>query len=77
MRVIGRIGRIGSIVGALILWALNKFFSDHGGWYLMGLGLLAIGVTIFFKQGLWDRLQQRHGWSLFPTTRRLERRGAP
>ncbi len=73
MVVIGGIGRIeGPIVGALIFWALNKFFSDYGSWYLMGLGAMAIGVTIFFKQGLWGWLQQRHGWSLFPTTRRLE-----
>ena len=76
MVVIGGIGRIeGPIVGALVFWALNKFFSDYGSWYLMGLGLLAIGVTIFFKQGLWGWLQQRRGWSLFPTTRRLEQRG--
>jgi branched-chain amino acid transport system permease protein len=76
MVVIGGIGRIeGPIVGALVFWALNKFFSDYGSWYLMGLGLLAIGVTIFFKQGLWGWLQQRHGWSLFPTMRRLEGRG--
>jgi len=74
--VIGGIGRIeGPIVGAIVFWALNKFFSDYGSWYLMGLGLLAIGVTIFFKQGLWGWLQQRHGWSLFPITRRLEQRG--
>jgi branched-chain amino acid transport system permease protein len=73
MVVIGGIGRIeGPIVGALVFWALNKFFSDYGSWYLMGLGLLAIGVTIFFKQGLWGWLQQRGGWSLFPTTRRLD-----
>jgi branched-chain amino acid transport system permease protein len=72
MVVIGGIGRIeGPIVGALIFWALNKFFSDYGSWYLMGLGLLAIGVTIFFKQGLWGWLQQHWGWSLFPTTRWL------
>jgi branched-chain amino acid transport system permease protein len=73
MVVIGGIGRVeGPIVGAVIFWALNKFFSDYGSWYLMGLGAMAIGVTIFFKQGLWGWLQQRHGWSLFPTTRRLE-----
>jgi branched-chain amino acid transport system permease protein len=72
MVVIGGIGRIeGPIVGALVFWALNKFFSDYGSWYLMGLGLLAIVVTIFFKQGLWGWLQQRWGWSLFPTTRWL------
>jgi len=72
MVVIGGIGRIeGPIVGALVFWALNRFFSDYGSWYLMGLGLLAIVVTIFFKQGLWGWLQQRWGWSLFPTTRWL------
>jgi branched-chain amino acid transport system permease protein len=72
MVVIGGIGRIeGPIVGALIFWALNKFFSDYGTWYLLGLGLLAIVVTIRFKQGLWGWVQQRHGLSLFPTQRTL------
>ena len=72
MVVIGGIGRIeGPIVGALVFWALNKFFSDYGSWYLMGLGLLAIVVTVFFNQGLWGWLQQRHGWTLFPTQRTL------
>jgi len=72
MVVIGGIGRIeGPIVGALIFWALNKYFSDYGTWYLLGLGLLAIVVTIYFKQGLWGWVQQRYGWSLFPTQRHL------
>lgn len=73
MVVIGGIGRIeGPIVGALVFWALNKLFSDYGTWYLLGLGLLAIVVTIFFKQGLWGWVQQRWGWTLFPTARRLK-----
>lgn len=73
MVVIGGIGRIeGPIVGALIFWALNKLFSDYGTWYLLGLGVLAIVVTIFFKQGLWGWVQQRWGWTLFPTSRRLK-----
>lgn len=75
MVVIGGIGRIeGPIAGAIIFWALNKFFSDYGTWYLLGLGLMAIVVTIsiFFKQGLWGWAQQRYGWTLFPTQRRLE-----
>jgi branched-chain amino acid transport system permease protein len=72
MVVIGGIGRIeGPIVGALVFWALNKFFSDYGTWYLLGLGLLAIVVTIYFKQGLWGWVQQRYGLSLFPTQRKL------
>jgi branched-chain amino acid transport system permease protein len=72
MVVIGGIGRIeGPIVGALIFWALNKFFSDYGTWYLLGLGLLAIVVTLYFKQGLWGWAQHTFGWSLFPTQRHL------
>jgi branched-chain amino acid transport system permease protein len=72
MVVIGGIGRIeGPIVGALIFWTLNKFFSSYGTWYLMGLGLLAIVVTIRFKQGLWGWAQQRFGIVLFPTQRTL------
>lgn len=73
MVVIGGIGRIeGPLVGALIFWALNKFFSDYGTWYLLGLGLLAIVVTIYFKQGLWGYVQEKWGWTLFPTMRKLE-----
>jgi branched-chain amino acid transport system permease protein len=72
MVVIGGIGRIeGPIVGALIFFVLNKTFSDYGTWYLLGLGLLAIVVTINFRQGLWGWAQQRRGWSLFPTQRTL------
>lgn len=72
MVVIGGIGRIeGPLVGALVFWGLNKFFSDYGTWYLFGLGLLAIVVTSFFKQGLWGYAQQRWGWTLFRTSRHL------
>jgi branched-chain amino acid transport system permease protein len=71
--VIGGIGRIeGPLVGALVFWALNKFFSDYGTWYLLGLGLLAIVCTIYFKQGLWGFAQQRWGWTLLPTSRTLK-----
>lgn len=73
MVLIGGIGRIeGPLVGAVVFWALNKFFSDYGTWYLIGLGLMAIVMTIYFKQGLWGYVQQRWGWSLFPMSRRLE-----
>lgn len=72
MVIIGGIGRIeGPLVGAIIFWALNKFFSDFGTWYLLGLGVLAIVTTIYFKQGLWGYAQQRWGWTLFPTARKL------
>jgi branched-chain amino acid transport system permease protein len=37
----------------------------------MGLGVTAIVVTMFFKQGLWGWVEQHHGWVLFPTRRTL------
>ncbi len=75
MVVIGGIGRIeGPIVGAMLFWFLNKFFSDYGSWYLVGLGLIAILVTLFFRDGLWGALHRRFGWSLFPTHRLLKAR---
>ncbi len=73
MVVVGGIGRIeGPIIGAVVFWALNKFFSDYGTWYLLGLGLLAIVVTLFFRQGLAGFVQQRWGWVAFPTQRTLK-----
>jgi len=70
--VIGGIGRIeGPMVGAVLFWLLNKFFADYGTWYQMGLGLLAVGVTMRFKQGLWGWVHSRWGLTLFPTQRLL------
>jgi len=72
MVVIGGLGSIeGPIIGALLFWGLNRFLSDYGTWYLMGLGLLAIITTLFFKQGLWGFVQLRWGWRIFPIERRL------
>ena len=38
---------------------------------LMGLGLLAIVVTMFFPQGLWGFVSRRYGLQLFPVGRRV------
>jgi branched-chain amino acid transport system permease protein len=74
MVVIGGLGRIeGPIIGTLLFWGLNRFLSDYGTWYLMGLGLLAIIVTLFFKDGLWGFAQARWGWRIFPVERRLSK----
>lgn len=73
MVVIGGLGRIeGPLIGAVVFWALNKFLSDYGTWYLLGLGVMAIVMTIYFKQGLWGYAHQRWGWTLLPTSRRLD-----
>ncbi len=70
--MIGGIGTIeGPIVGVLLFYMLNKFFSDYGTWYLVGLGLAAIVVTIKFPRGLWGSLSQRFDLHFFPVQRRL------
>ena len=61
--------RLGNGVAAAAAAAL---FSDRGTWYLTDLGLLAVVVTIFFRQRLWGRVQQRHRPSLFATQAALK-----
>jgi branched-chain amino acid transport system permease protein len=70
--LIGGLGTLeGPILGALIFFVLNKFLSDYGTWYLIGLGALAIVVTMFFPQGLWGFVSRRFGLQLFPVGRRV------
>jgi branched-chain amino acid transport system permease protein len=72
MVVIGGLGTIeGPIIGAVIFWALNKYFSDYGTYYLIGLGVLAIVMTIFLKKGLWGLIESRFDLRFFPVQRRL------
>lgn len=70
--MIGGIGTIeGPIVGVVLFYLLNKFFSDYGTWYLVGLGLLAIVVTIRLPRGLWGSVAHRYDLHFFPVQRRL------
>ena len=70
--MIGGIGTIeGPIVGVVLFYLLNRFFSDYGTWYLVGLGVLAIVVTIKFPRGLWGYVAQRFDLHFFPVQRRL------
>jgi branched-chain amino acid transport system permease protein len=50
---------------------LTKLFSDYGTWYLVGLGLLAVVVTIKLPRGLWGTVSDRFDLHLFPVRRRL------
>jgi branched-chain amino acid transport system permease protein len=70
--MIGGLGTLeGPIIGTLIFFLLNKFLSDFGTWYLVGLGALAIVVTMFFPQGIWGYVSRRFGWQLFPVARHV------
>jgi len=76
--MIGGIGRIeGPVIGAVVFWALNKFFSDYGTWYQIGLGLLAIVMVLFFREGLGGFLYRRFGVEMLPTRRILKLEPTP
>jgi branched-chain amino acid transport system permease protein len=75
--VIGGIGRLeGPILGVLVFWGLQTAFADYGSWYLLALGLLAIGTMLFAPRGLWGLVTDRTGLALFPVQRRLILEGA-
>jgi branched-chain amino acid transport system permease protein len=47
--VIGGIGALeGLVLGAQAFYLMRSCLSDFGPYYLMGLGLLAIAVMLFF-----------------------------
>ena len=70
--VIGGIGTMeGPVIGAVILYLLQRYLADFGAWYLILLGTLAIAVMLFAPRGLWGFVAERFGVTLFPTRRRL------
>ncbi|MES2113725.1 MAG: branched-chain amino acid ABC transporter permease [Pseudomonadota bacterium] len=74
--MIGGLGTIeGPILGAVVFWALNKFLSDYGTWYLIGLGTLAVIITLRFRTGLWGAIAHRYDVHFFPVQRRLRLSG--
>src|SRR5277367_1764177 len=72
MVVIGGIGTIeGPFIGMLIFIVLREFLADYGTYYLILLGLIAIGVMLKAPSGIWGWVIQRYDLQLFPVGRRL------
>jgi branched-chain amino acid transport system permease protein len=70
--MVGGIASIeGPIIGVIVFYLLTRLFSDYGTWYLVGLGLLAIVVTMYFPRGIWGYVSARSGLQLFPIRRHL------
>jgi branched-chain amino acid transport system permease protein len=67
MVLLGGLGTFeGPIVGALVLFGIQQQFQDQGSWYLVGLGLVAIVVTLLLPRGLWGSVVDRYGIRLLP-----------
>jgi branched-chain amino acid transport system permease protein len=69
MVLIGGIGTIeGPVMGALLYFFVDKYFSQSGLWYLVILGVIAIIATLFFPKGIWGEINARWNLSLFPVS---------
>jgi len=67
MVLLGGLGTFeGPVLGALVLFAVQEQFADQGSWYLVGLGTVAILVTLLFPRGLWGAFVDRSGVRLLP-----------
>jgi branched-chain amino acid transport system permease protein len=75
--VIGGLGTLeGPIIGTVLFYVLQQQFSSYGVWYLVALGVVAVGFAVWVPQGIWGWIAGRFDVHLFPL-RRLHRPGAP
>jgi branched-chain amino acid transport system permease protein len=76
MVLLGGLGTFeGPVLGALVLFGLQEQFADQGSWYLVGLGAVAIVVTLVAPRGLWGALVNRFGIRLMPVGYHVRRAG--
>lgn len=73
--LIGGVGTIeGPIIGVLVWFALRELLSTWiglpGGWYLIGMGAVAMAMSLWVPQGLWGLAQGRFGWRGWSVQRR-------
>lgn len=72
MVLVGGLGRIeGAIIGAVLFFVIETFFSAFGAWYLVGLGVVAVVFALFFPRGLWGWIQPRLAGEAIPTGYRV------
>ena len=73
MVLVGGIGTFeGPLLGAVAFFAIQHWFADKGAWYLIGLGVTAVGFALLLPRGLWGWVEQRLHVKLFPVGYHLE-----
>lgn len=71
--MVGGLGTIeGPVIGSVIFFALQYWLSSYGVWYLILIGMIAIVMTVRFRQGVWGQLAARSRISLFPVGYRVD-----
>jgi branched-chain amino acid transport system permease protein len=67
MVLLGGLGTFeGPVLGALVLFGVQQEFANQGSWYLVGLGAVAIVVTLLFPRGIWGAIVDRFELRLMP-----------
>jgi branched-chain amino acid transport system permease protein len=70
--VIGGLGTLeGPLVGTALFFLVREGLSDHGAWYMILLGGLAVGVMLAYPHGLWGLVASRWDVHFFPVQRRV------
>ena len=70
--VIGGLGTLeGPLVGTALFFLVREGLSDHGAWYMILLGTLAVGVMLVYPRGLWGLVASRWDVHFFPVQRRV------
>jgi ABC-type branched-subunit amino acid transport system permease subunit len=65
--IIGGLGTIeGPILGTIVYIVLQQTLASYNAWYLIILGLVAMGVAIFARRGLWGLIDDYAHVRLFP-----------
>jgi branched-chain amino acid transport system permease protein len=72
MALVGGLGTFeGSILGAVIFFAIETWFGAMGVWYLVGLGATALIFALLFPRGIWGWIEDRTSLRLLPVGYRL------
>jgi branched-chain amino acid transport system permease protein len=71
--VIGGIGSVeGPVLGAVIFYVLQQELQDHGVWYLIVLGCVAVLAVLTAPRGLWGLISRNGRVELFPVGHRVD-----
>ena len=56
----------GPIIGTIIYFALQQNLAQHGAWYLIIVGTVAVVIAIWLPRGLWGTATRRLRFEFFP-----------
>jgi branched-chain amino acid transport system permease protein len=75
MVLVGGLGTFeGPIIGAIVYFTLQSQFAQHGSWYLIGLGAVAVAFALLLPRGLWSLASDRFSLRLLPVSYALHSR---